>query len=224
MDKVSGNPSKNRIDGHMALIIVTALFVTLYLVSNVMAVKVISVFGLLCFDAGTITFPFSYMLGDILAEIWGFKTARKVVWITFLCNVIMVICTQIGVLLPPLNTLDVTAQAYNQVFNYVPRIVLASLVAFLCGGIVNAWSLEKIKKITNGKKLWIRTIGSSAVGYLFDAVPFVLIAFAGTIGTAELISMIVIQYFSKLLIEALFGTPMAYAGIAFIKSKVDLAK
>lgn len=220
MDKVSGNPSKNRIESNFALIIVTALFVSLYLISNIMAVKVISVFGVLCFDAGTITFPFSYMLGDILAELWGFKTARKVVWITFVCNLMMVVCTQIGVYLPPLDVMDPAALAYNSVFNYVPRIVLASLVAFVCGGIVNAWSLEKIKHITKGKRLWVRTIGSSALGYLFDAVPFVLIAFWGRIGSGEIVSMILIQYFSKLLIEALFGTPMAYAGIAFIKKRV----
>ena len=79
---------------HTALMTVTALFVTLYLVSNVMAVKVISIFGLFYFDAGTITFPFAYMLGDVLTEMWGFKTAKKVIWMTFFCNILMVLCTK----------------------------------------------------------------------------------------------------------------------------------
>lgn len=198
---------------HTALMVVTALFVTLYLVSNVMAVKVISIFGLFYFDAGTITFPFAYMLGDVLTEMWGFKTAKKVIWMTFFCNIIMVICTQIGVWLPSPDYLDETAQAYNQIFTYVPRIVIASLTGFLLGELSNAWLMEKIKEKTKGKKLWVRTIGSSAVAYWFDSLPFVLIAFLGVVTTHDLLMMILFQYAAKLIIEAVFGTPMAYATI-----------
>ena len=98
MNKVSDNPFKTeKLHSHTAFMVVTTLFVTLYLVSNVMAVKVISLFGLFYFDAGTITFPFAYMLGDVLTELWGFKTAKKVIWMTFFCNILMVVCTQIGV-------------------------------------------------------------------------------------------------------------------------------
>ena len=198
---------------HTALMVVTALFVTLYLVSNVMAVKVISIFGLFYFDAGTITFPFAYMLGDVLTEMWGFKTAKKVIWMTFFCNIIMVICTQIGVWLPSPDYLDETAQAYNHIFTYVPRIVIASLTGFLLGELSNAWLMEKIKEKTKGKKLWVRTIGSSAVAYWFDSLPFVLIAFLGVVTTHDLLMMILFQYAAKLIIEAVFGTPMAYATI-----------
>ena len=214
MKKVSEHPlKKNRMSSHTALMVVTALFVTLYLVSNVMAVKVISIFGLFYFDAGTITFPFAYMLGDVLTEMWGFKTAKKVIWMTFFCNIIMVICTQIGVWLPSPDYLDVTANAYNHIFSYVPRIVIGSLVGFLLGELSNAWLMEKIKEKTKGKKLWVRTIGSSAVAYLFDSLPFVLIAFLGVVTTHDLLMMILFQYGAKLLIEAVFGTPMAYATI-----------
>ena len=198
---------------HTALMTVTALFVTLYLVSNVMAVKVISIFGLFYFDAGTITFPFAYMLGDVLTEMWGFKTAKKVIWMTFFCNILMVLCTQIGVWLPSPDYLDTTAQAYNHFFSYVPRIVIGSLVGFLLGELSNAWLMEKIKEKTKGKKLWVRTIGSSAVAYWFDSLPFVLIAFLGVVTTHDLILMILFQYGAKLLIESVFGTPMAYATI-----------
>ena len=198
---------------HTALMVVTALFVTLYLVSNVMAVKVISIFGLFYFDAGTITFPFAYMLGDVLTEMWGFKTAKKVIWMTFFCNILMVVCTQIGVWLPSPDYLDETAQAYNHIFTYVPRIVIASLTGFLLGELSNAWLMEKIKEKTKGKKLWVRTIGSSAVAYWFDSLPFVLIAFLGVVTTHDLLMMILFQYAAKLIIEAVFGTPMAYATI-----------
>ena len=217
MNKVSENPFKNRIDRHTALMIVTALFVTSYLVSNVMAVKVISLFGLFYFDAGTITFPFAYMLGDVLAEIWGYRTARKVIWITFFCNILMVVCTQIGVWLPSPDYLADTANAYDHIFTYVPRIVVASLTGFLLGELSNAWLMEKIKERTKGKRLWVRTIGSSAVAYIFDSLPFVLIAFAGVVSVHDLIMMIVLQYVLKLFIEACFGTPLAYAAVRAIR-------
>ena len=224
MNKVSENPSKNRtsrqINNHTALMVVTALFVTSYLVSNIMAVKVISLFGLFYFDAGTIVFPFAYMLGDVLTEIWGFRTARRVIWLTFLCNIIMVVCTQIGVWLPSPDYLDETANAYNHIFSYVPRIVIASLIGFLLGEMSNAWLMEKIKEKTKGKRLWVRTIGSSAVAYLFDSLPFVLIAFLGVVSTHDLIMMIAFQYGAKLLIEAIFGTPLAYAAVHAIRRYV----
>ena len=201
----------------MSLMVVSALFVTLYLVSNVMAVKVIDLFDFFYFDAGTITFPFAYMLGDVLTELWGFRTAKKVIWLTFFCNLLMVACTQIGVWLPSPDYLSETSMAYNHIFSYVPRIVLGSLVGFLLGELSNAWIMERIKLKMKGKRLWVRTIGSSMVGYLFDSLPFVLIAFLGTVSTHDLLAMIAFQYFSKLLIEAFFGTPMAYAAIHWIK-------
>jgi uncharacterized integral membrane protein (TIGR00697 family) len=220
MNKVSENPFKNRTGDDMSLMVVTALFVTMYLVSNVMAVKIISILGYFYFDAGTITFPFAYMLGDVLTEIWGYKTARKVIWVTFVCNVIMVLCTQVGVWLPAPDYLDTTASSYNTIFTYVPRIVIASLVGFLLGELSNAWLMERIKKLTRERCLWVRTIGSSVVGYLFDTLPFVLIAFLGVLSLRDLLLMIAFQYFMKLSIEILFGTPMAYAVIVFLKRRL----
>ena len=225
MKKVSENPFKTEkqsriVHSHTALMTVTALFVTLYLVSNVMAVKVISIFGLFYFDAGTITFPFAYMLGDVLTEIWGFKTARRVIWMTFFCNIMMVMCTQVGVWLPSPDYLSETADAYNHIFTYVPRIVIGSLTGFLLGELSNAWLMEKIREKTKGKKLWVRTIGSSAVAYWFDSLPFVLIAFLGVVSTRDLLLMIAFQYGAKLLIETFFGTPMAYAVIHSIRRYV----
>ena len=217
MDKVSENPFKNRTVADMPLIVVTALFVTCYLVSNLMAVKVIGILNLFYFDAGTITFPFAYMLGDVLTEIWGYRTTRKVIFLTFLCNIVMVVCTQIGVWLPSPDYLDSTAQAYNTVFNYVPRIILGSLTGFLLGELSNSWIMEHIKKKTKGRRLWVRTIGSSIIGYIFDTVPFVLIAFLGVLTARDILLMIALQYFMKLGIEAFFGTPMAYAVIGMLK-------
>ena len=203
-----------------ALMVVTALFVTLYLVSNIMAVKVIGLFNLFYFDAGTITFPFAYMLGDVLTEVWGYRTARKVIWLTLICNILLVACTQVGVWLPSPDYLAESETAYNTIFTYVPRIVLASLTGFLFGELLNARLMEKIKLKTHGRHLWIRTIGSSAVAHIIDSLAFVLIAFAGTVSTKDLTMMVIFQYFSKLSIEVLFGTPMAYAAVHSIKQYI----
>ena len=219
MNKVSENPLKNRFDKNDSYTIIAVFFTVCYIVSNIMAVKVIGIFGLFYFDAGTITFPLAYMLGDVLTEIWGYRTARKTIILAFLCNVFVVICTQIGVWLPSPDYLDATSNAYNTIYSYVPRIVFASLTGFLLGELSNAWIMDKMKKLTNGKHLWFRTIGSSIVGYIFDTVPFVLIAFVGALTTRDILLMILSQYIIKIAIEALFGTPMAYALIAFLRKK-----
>lgn len=219
MTKVSENPLKNRFDKSDSYTIIAVFFTVCYIVSNIMAVKVVGIFGLFYFDAGTITFPLAYMLGDVLTEIWGYRTARKTIILAFLCNVFVVVCTQIGVWLPSPDYLDVTSNAYNTIYSYVPRIVFASLTGFLLGELSNAWIMDKMKKFTNGKHLWFRTIGSSIVGYIFDTVPFVLIAFVGALTTRDILLMILSQYIIKIAIEALFGTPMAYALIAFLKKK-----
>ena len=220
MNKVSENPFKNRTGEMSPYVIVTVLFVMCYVVSNLMAVKVVSFFGLFYFDAGTITFPLAYMLGDVLTEMWGYRTARRTIILAFLCNIFVVVCTQIGVWLPSPDYLDPTAEAYNTVFSYVPRIVIASLTGFLLGELSNAWLMDKIKSKTKGRRLWVRTIGSSIVGYVFDTVPFVLIAFLGVLTTRDLILMMVSQYVMKLAIEALFGTPLAYAAVAYLRKRM----
>jgi uncharacterized integral membrane protein (TIGR00697 family) len=121
--------------------------------------------------------------------------------------------------LPSPDYLEGTAEAYNHVFTYVPRIVIASLAGFLLGELSNAWVMEKIKIKMKGRRMWVRTIGSSMVGYVFDTLPFVLIAFLGVVSTRELLLMMAFQYCSKLLIETTLGTPMAYAVVAMIRKR-----
>lgn len=215
--QVPGNPAKNREESITPLIIVAALLVTMYITANTMAVKIISIGGLSLFDAGTITFPFAYMLGDVLTEVWGFKTAKSIIWLTFFCNAVFVLCTAIGLVLPSPDYMRETTEAYRTIFTYVPRIVIASLLGFLCGELSNAWTMEKIKQLTSGRFMWLRTIGSSAVGYIFDTVLFVLVAFGGTAPFSDLFSMIAVQYIAKLLIEAISGTPLAYLSVRLLE-------
>ena len=219
-NKVPENPSKNRKGDFTPLVAVTALLVTLYLVANLMAVKIISIGSFSLFDAGTITFPFAYMLGDVLAEVWGYRTAKKVIIMTFICNALLVVFTSIGVILPYPDYMESVQQAYKTIYTYVPRIVAASLISFLIGELANAKVLVIIRdRQKDGKHLWIRTIASSMVGYIFDTVFFVLIAFSGTSPASDLLSMIVVQYIAKLIIEAVAGTPLAYAAVGYIRRK-----
>jgi len=201
-----------------ALIILSATMVTTYLTANIMAVKLIEIFSLTLFDAGTITFPLSYMIGDVITEIYGFKTAKKLIWLTFFCNILLVAATYIGVLLPYPDYMADMHEAYAAIFTIVPRILVASLIAFVSGELTNAYVMVKIKEKTKGKHLWLRTIGSSVAGYLPDTVIFVLLAFSFTgVPARDLLIMIVAQYLMKVAIEGIAGTPLAYAVIAWIK-------
>lgn len=202
-----------------AFITIAALMVTCYLTANVMAVKIIHVFGISIFDAGTIVFPVTYMLGEVVTEIWGFRRARKLILLTFGCQITFAFFTWVGLHLPyPAEMADM-ANAYAMVFSYVPRIMVASLVAFLTGELTNAFLMSKIKEHLGGP-LWMRTVGSSLVGYSLDTTLFVLIAFGGTVSTAQLGTMIGIQIAVKVLIEACASTPMAYALVALIRNKL----
>lgn len=211
--QVLENPAKNQEN----LIIITALMITCYLTSNIMAVKLVEINGHSWFDAGTITFPLAYMLGDVLTEIWGFKTAKKVIYLTFVCNLIMTLATYIGVLLPGASYLKEVNNAYEVIFTYTPRILVASLIAFLLGELTNAKVMELIKKATKEKYLFIRTILSSMAGYIFDTGVFVILAFYGTSKIEDLILMIIMQYFIKVIIEAILATPLAYIIVGYLK-------
>ncbi len=203
-----------------AFVVMTVFMVTFYLTANVMAVKLIDVGGVTLFDAGTVVFPITYMLGDVFTEMWGFRTTRRVIWLTFACQALFTLFAWVGVLLPAPPETAEAAEAYGRVFSFVPRIMAASLTAFLAGELVNAWTFERIKHRTHGRRLWVRTIGSSLFGFAIDTSLFVLIAFAGTVPRSDIVSMIVIQIGVKMAIEAFASTPMAYALIRYIRKKV----
>jgi len=219
--QVPENPvEKNRGTDFNPLVVITALMVCCYLSANVMAVKIMDIAGTSLLDAGTLIFPFAYMLGDVLTEIWGFKVARKVILLCFLCNVIFMGATALAAFMPFPGYLADTALAYNMVFTYMPRIVVASLCAFLVGELTNSWLMIKIREKTGRRLLWVRTIGSSVVGQLLDSVIFCVIAFAGTVTTRDLFVMIGTLYIVKLIIEAAAGTPIAYAAVGYLRRKL----
>lgn len=205
-----------------ALVVIVGILIACYLTANVMAVKLIDIGGVTIFDAGTIIFPITYMLGDVLTEIWGFRTSKRVIYLTLVCQIVFALFAWIGIFLPYPAETEATVEAYRTIFGFVPRIMIASLTAFFCGEMINAWTMVKIKEQTGEKKFWLRAIGSSIFGYIVDTTVFVCVAFIGTVPTEDILSMIHIQVPAKLLIEACLGTPLAYWLTKRLKSHREL--
>jgi uncharacterized integral membrane protein (TIGR00697 family) len=193
-----------------------ALFVTCLLTANVIAAKLIGVAGVVL-TAGVVIFPLSYVLGDVLTEVWGYGAARRVIWLGFACNAVMVAAIWVGGALPA-APFGASAAAYEDVLGTAPRILAASFVAYLIGEFANAFILAKLKLATRGRWLWTRTIGSTLVAQALDTVVFVTLAFAGTMPRAALAGVIAGQWTFKVLYEAA-GTPLVYAVVGWLKAR-----
>jgi len=195
-------------------VLITAVFITCLITANITAVKLVGVFGLVL-PAAIIIFPLSYIFGDILTEVYGYRQARRVIWLGFLCNLIAVIAIWIGQLLPAASFWDGQA-AYERILGYTPRLLVASFLAYLVGEFANSFVLAKMKIATQGRWLWTRTIGSTLVGQGLDSLVFITLAFAGTIPPNGLLSAIVTQWLAKSLYEAAV-TPLTYGVVNFLK-------
>ena len=195
-------------------VLLVALFVTCLIAANITAVKLIAVFGLLL-PAAIVIFPVSYILGDVLTEVYGYRQARRVIWLGFLCNLIVVATIWIGQMLPAAGFWDGQA-AYERILGLAPRILAASFLAYLVGEFANAFVLAKMKIATEGRWLWTRTIGSTLVGQGLDSLIFISLAFAGTIPTEALMGAVVTQWLVKSAYEAL-ATPVTYAVVGHLK-------
>lgn len=193
-----------------------ALFVTCLLAANTIAAKLIVVGGVVL-TAGIVIFPLSYVLGDVLTEVWGYGIARRVIWLGFACNVVMVAAIWVGGALPA-APFGATQPAYDEVLGQAPRILAASFVAYLVGEFANAFVLAKLKIATQGRWLWLRTIGSTVVGQALDSVVFVTLAFAGTMPGGVLAGVIGGQWIFKVVYEAA-GTPLVYAVVGWLKAR-----
>lgn len=200
-------------------LLVAALFVTSLIVSNIIAVKLIDVAGMIL-PAAIVIFPISYILGDVLTEVYGFARARQVIWLGFLCNLFAVIAISIGGLLPAAGFWG-GQEAYDLILGAVPRILAASFLAYLVGEFVNAYVLARLKVAMEGRHLWVRTIGSTLAGQLLDSAIFITIAFAGIMPVEVLLGAIVTQWLVKSAYEAL-ATPLTYAVVGFLKRADDV--
>lgn len=200
-------------------VLIVALFVTSLITANITAVKLIGVFGLVL-PAGVVIFPISYIFGDVLTEVYGYRMARRVIWLGFFCNLLAVIAILIGQYLPAASFWQ-GQEAYEQILGYAPRLLAASFCAYLVGEFANSFILAKMKLATNGRWLWSRTIGSTLVGQGLDSLVFIIIAFAGNIPVAGLVAAIVTQWLFKSAYEAA-ATPLTYMVVNFLKRREDL--
>ena len=200
-------------------IVIVAVFITCLITANITAVKLVGVLGLVV-PAAIIIFPISYIAGDVLTEVYGYRQARLVIWLGFLCNVITVITIWLGQVLPAASFWDGQA-AYEQILGATPRILAASFLAYLVGEFANAFVLAKMKIATRGRWLWTRTIGSTLVGQGLDSLVFITLAFVGTIPLPGLVSAIVTQWLAKSAYEAA-ATPATYWVVNFLKRREQL--
>jgi uncharacterized integral membrane protein (TIGR00697 family) len=197
--------------------LVMALFVTVLLCSNVIgAAKIASVWGF-TFGAGVLFFPISYIFNDVLTEVYGYARARKVVWAGFGAIIFASFMSWVVVTLPPAPGWDGQA-AYQSVFGQTPRIVFASLVAFFVGEFANSYVLAKLKVKTNGRLLWVRTIGSTIVGEGIDSAVFYPVAFLGAPSwTPDLVMQVMISNYMIKVAWEIIITPFTYQAVNFLK-------
>jgi uncharacterized integral membrane protein (TIGR00697 family) len=206
--------------------LITALFVAVLIISNLASTKIVSFGSLgfgdwsfpLAFDAGTLLFPLAYIFGDVLTEVYGYARSRRVIWLGFISAILLTGMLTLVTWLPPAT--EWTNQiAFTSILGQMPRIVAASLIAYLIGEFTNSYILAKLKIWTDGKKLWLRTIGSTLVGEGLDTTIFCLIAFYGS--TELLITIIISNYVFKVGIEVL-ATPFTYAAVAYLKKAEEV--
>ncbi len=194
--------------------LVTALFVAVVIISNIASAKWVNL-GPLTFDGGTILFPISYIFGDILTEVYGYRRSRQVIWTGFGCALLMALVFAIVGALPSAPGWE-NQEAYEKILGSTPRIVAGSLIAYFLGEFSNSFTLAKMKVFTKGRWLFTRTIASTIVGEGVDTVVFIAVAFAGTLPLETLFAGVISNYVFKVGFEAI-ATPLTYAVVGFLK-------
>ena len=201
-------------------VFITALYVTCLLLSNLVAGKMWGISESITLPAAVILFPVTYILGDVFTEVYGFKRARIVIWIGFFCSFFAVLVYLLTIALPAPAFFE-NQEAYAIVLGTTPRVAIASFLGYLFGEFSNSVILSRMKVATEGKHLWMRTIGSTIIGEAFDSIIFITVSFAGTMETKTLLFMILFQYLFKVLYEVAC-TPLTYFVINKLKQKENL--
>jgi len=190
------------------------IFVVVLIISNLVASKIVAI-GDFRLSGAQILFPITYIFGDIFTEVYGYGASRRAIWTGFLASALLAVMGIVIVALPPAPDWH-DQEAFAKVFNFVPRLVVASLVAYWCGEFANAFVMARLKVITNGKMLWVRTIGSTAVGQFVDTIVVMVLAFGGTLPIKTILTLIVSGYGGKVLYEVL-ATPFTYLIVNTLK-------
>ena len=212
-------------------LVVVAAFITVLLGSNIIAVKLIHV-GTLPFQflgsdlvflpAAIVVFPISYIIGDVLTEVYGFRVARGVIWLGFACNALLVLLLWLGGIIPAVVFWE-NQDAYDAILGQVRWVVLGSFAAYLVGEFANSAWLAWLKMLTSGRFLWLRTISSTAVGQGFDSFVFIFIAFGigADLPVDQLFRIALIQWWAKIIYEAL-ATPLTYLVVTQLKKREQM--
>ena len=195
--------------------VIAAVFVTALVVSNIIAVRLVLITGKVL-PAAIVIFPVSYLIGDVLTEVYGYRRARAVIWLGFLCNLLAVGAIWVGGLLPAAPFWKENDAAYQTILGYAPRLLLASFTAYLVGEFANSMVLARLKLATKGRWLWTRTIGSTVVGQALDSAVFITIAFAGQ--APDLWGLMWVQWLAKVVWETA-ATPLTYAAVTWLKRR-----
>ena len=216
-----------------SFVIVAILFVTVLITSNIIAVKPIQLLDLpfqfiggsaVILPASIIIFPISYIVGDILTEVYGFRVARAVIWLGFAANLLVVIALYLTGIIPGAPFWSGDDQgSYNRILGQVPGILVASFIAYLIGEFSNSTVLALLKYKMQGRLLWVRTIGSTVVGQGLDSFIFIFIAFGvfGDWSAASLLGAAIAQWIIKILYETV-ATPLTYAAVGYMKRKEQM--
>jgi queuosine precursor transporter len=192
------------------------LFVTMLLIANTIAVKIVSL-GPFNIAGGILCFPITYIFGDVLVEVYGYARTRIVIWTGLFCQVLMAVFYYLSTILEPASFWK-GQEAWAQFFSMSPRIVTGSLLAYFVGEFANAFVMSKMKIRTKGKHLWARTIGSTVVGEGADTLVFNIIAFAGVFEFGQLSSIVLSGYILKVGYEVA-ATPLTYAIAGWLKKQ-----
>ncbi len=196
--------------------LILALFAAVLLISNIAAVKLINI-GPIVTDGGAILFPLAYIFGDVLTEVYGYAYARRAIWTGFGVMLLAVVAFTVVRYLPPSPEWS-NQQSYVDILGFFPRIVLASLTAYLVGEFMNSFVLAKLKIRYQGKKMWLRLIGSTVVGEGLDTVIFGLIAFGGILSPASMVNFILVGWSFKTMVEVVM-LPVTYRVINYLKNQ-----
>lgn len=202
--------------GHYDTIVV--LFVSFLLLSNIGATKLIELNlfgGELIFDGGAILFPLTYVLGDVISEVYGFKPARKAIILGLVVSIIASAVFYLVQIAPPAADYENQA-AFEAVLGFVPRIVLASVAGYVVGQLLNSWVLVKLKQKYGEKNLWVRLLGSTVVGEAADTAIFCLVAWAGVMPASTIFNLMIVGYVYKVAVEFLL-LPITYRVVAWVK-------
>jgi queuosine precursor transporter len=195
---------------------IAGIFVGILLISNTVAGKFFSI-GSFSFPSGVILFPVSYIFGDVLTEVYGYKMSRRIIWTGMIAELLMAFFYTVVVLLPPAGFWHDQA-SFAVVLGQVPRTIAATITGYFAGEFTNSYIMARLKVATKGRYLWVRTIGSTIAGEGIDTMLFILIAFAGTIPSPELLKTIPAVYLFKVLYE-IAATPLTYLIVNFLKKK-----